>query len=484
MVFIGACALGMNDNVDISMTALNKPYFIKDSEGVTFPKGFKKGVAYSMYQNGGHRYWPSLGYQPKSNWTWFENDHKQRFNIARRKSSYIPGRAVSPIDFEQKVGLSALGWDHLFQDIQLMKELKINSLRFELPWTDLQPEKGVWNEQAFALFDRYIDELISNGITPMITLYHWVHPMWFHEMGGWEKEENISCFVAYCTEVFKRYGHKVDYWCTINEPTIVSVCGYILGSHAPGVKNDRMMAGHVLKHLLKAHVDVYEAIKGMKHGDRSQVCIVHQAGKFEPYIRDCGNPLNRVSQLLSDQFNSDFAHNVVMYFFKTGIFYYRVSDDVYVYAEDQRATHSLDFLGLNFYASVTLGPWPIHHEGEVATDMPWAIRPHSLYEALKEVAHLKVPIIITENGIPDAKDDRRAQWIIGYVNAAKKALDEGVDLRGFHYWSLLDNYEWNMGHDKKFGLYEVDTLSMNHNDKQRRLRVGAQVYRDYVSIAQ
>jgi Beta-glucosidase/6-phospho-beta-glucosidase/beta-galactosidase len=462
--------------------ALHQSYFVTSETGVEFPSGFKKGVAYSTYQNSGHNYWPSLGYRPQSNWTWFENEHTQRFNIARRKSSMIPGRAVSPIDFEQKVGISAHTWAHLFEDIELMKALHVNSVRFELPWADLQPVQGAWNEEAFALFDRYIDTLIAQGIAPMITLYHWVHPLWLHEMGGWQKEENITYFVDYCAEVFRRYGHKVHYWCTINEPTVISACGYLLGTHAPGIKDNKMLAGMVLNHLLKAHVEVYHALKAMPHGNESQICIVHQASTFEPYMRNYFPPLNVISQSLSDQFNHAFAHKVVMYFFKTGIFYYRVSDNESVYEVNDRAKTSLDFFGLNFYASITLGPWPTHHDGETPTDMVWAIRPHSLYQALKEIAHLGVPIIITENGIPDAKDDRRAQWIVGYVNAAKKAFDEGVDLRGFYYWSLLDNYEWNMGHDKKFGLYEVNTLSMNPDEKQRRLRKGSEMYRDYMRV--
>ncbi len=286
-------------------------------------------------------------------------------------------------------------------------------------------------------------------------------------------------------------------WITINEPTVISACGYILGSHAPGkqtvyvpgmshllrktvpgyakwCKKGFKCAGRVLGNLLKAHNDVYAALKAMPHGDKAQISLVHQMALFEG---PSYNPAIPEMQAL-------FAHDVVMNFLKTGHYHYPIPGGRPVTFYDERAPKSLDFFGLNFYATVTLNPDPKGEKGETMTDMVWAIRPHSLYKALKEVATLGVPIIITENGIPDAKDDRREKWIIGYMNAVKKAMDEGEDVRGFYYWSLLDNFEWNMGHNKKFGLYEVDTLSNDPKKKVRRLRKGAEVYRDYVMVPQ
>ena len=450
---------------------------------VVFPSGFLKGVAYSTYQNSGHNYWPSLKKRPISNWTWFENKVVQNFRIDRRKSLSHFMQSASPIDYGQKVGISADTWQHMFDDIKLIKKLGANTLRLEIPWTDLQPKKGMWNEQAFQLFDRYIDALIENGIKPMITLYHWVHPKWFQDLGGWEKSENIAYFVNYCKEVFKRFGHKVHYWCTINEPTVVSCCGYIMGSHAPGVQDDFNKAGLVLGHLLKAHVCTYTALKRMPHGDKSQICLVHQCAKFEALNRTYLKPLNSISKLMAAKFQRMFAHEVVMHFFKTGEFKYQIDKEHTIGFVDKRAPKSLDFIGLNFYADVLLGPWPTSRPGETMTDMIWAIRPNDFYNAIKEIASLGVPIIVTENGIPDAKDDRREQWITRYTNALKKAIDDGYDVRGYYYWSLLDNYEWNMGHDKKFGLYEVDTASSDPNAKTRCLRDGAKAYRDYFKVA-
>ncbi len=462
----------------------NIPYFQKDPNGFVVSSCFLKGVAYSTYQNGGHRYWSSLGYIPKSNWSWFETECRQRFRIDRIKKYKTRFLSkASPIDYEHTVGLSAAGWDHLFEDIALMKALGVNALRFDLPWADLNPEEHCWNEEAFALYDRYIDALLAQGITPLVTLYHWVHPLWFHERGGWEEADNIKYFIRFCKRVFRRYGDRIRLWCTINEPTVISACGYIMGSHAPGIKNRRYRAGRVLLNLCRAHVEVYYAIKKLPYGDQCKVCLVHQIAKFEPRQGHPLRPLNSINKILAKTFNKNFAHDVILDFFKTGDFSYHVVGNKYIEARDERAPHSLDFIGLNFYASVTLGPWPTCHYGETMTDMVWAIRPHSMYEGIKDVARLGVPIVITENGIPDARDDRREQWIVGNLNAVKRAMIEGYDIRGFFYWSFLDNFEWNMGHEKKFGLYAVDTLSPHMKDKKRTLRKGSLAYRDYFITA-
>lgn len=452
-------------------------------EPIMLPPHFLKGVASSTYQNSGHNYWQMLDAKAESNWTWFENECLQRFRIDRRKSLSKLFQLASPIDYGQKVGISADTWHHMFDDIALMKELNINAFRFELPWADLNPREGEWNEEAFALFDRYIDALKENGIEPVITLYHWVHPRWFHHKGGWEQRENIDHFITYCAEAFRRYGHKVRYWLTINEPTVISACGYILGSHPPGVQNNRQMAGTVLGHLLKAHVRVYETLKKMPHGTEAHISIIHQLAMFEPLHRPYAYPLNRLSAVFAQHFTRIFSSDVVLEFFKSGQFCYEVSDEHELVFTDSNAIKSLDFIGLNFYSSITMGPAPTCHSGEIMTDMVWPIRPASLYEAIKRVSVLNLPIIITENGIPDAKDDRREQWILGYARTLKQALDEGYDIRGYFYWSLLDNYEWSMGHDKKFGLYAVDTRSDDPSKKERVLRKGAYAFKNLVRLS-
>ncbi len=492
-----------------SVLQAENSFFIKKEGGVVFPKGFIKGTAGSTYQNGGHKHWDSLGYTPESNWTMFENRSDFRFIINRDRQGgpSFTFKKSPPIDRGEKVGIAADGWNRMFDDIALIKQLGCTGHRFEMPWTDLNPELGLFNEEAFAFFDAYIDALIENGIEPIVTLYHWVHPAWFEKLGAWEHKENIAHFVRYCKEVFRRFGHKVTYWCTINEPTVMSACGYILGSHSPGKKDFASMsrlflptcalsyvphnydlAAEVLANLFRAHIDVYEALKHMPHGKKAQIGIIHQKVKFHPKIRDEFGfaTINRVSYLVAEQFNKNFAHETFMNFFKTGYFTYTIPGKKAFQYVDTRAPRSLDFIGLNVYSDVYVGPAPgTKDDTEVMTDMMnWAMRPSDMYDAIKEVGTvLKVPMFITENGVCDAKDDRRERWIIGYANAVEKAISDGCAVIGYCYWSLLDNYEWNMGHNKKFGLYQVDTLSDDPAKKTRILRSGSYVYRDYVKVS-
>ncbi len=472
--------------VSIARLPLSDSIFEKKEGGVSFAI---KGSGISWYQYAGHNSWKTHG-KPNSNWTFFENKHKVRYQISRKKKRGVGiGSKVSPIDFGHTVGNGADGWNRMFDDIKLMKEQGLNSWRFDLPWADLNPVQGEWNEEAFKLFDRYIDALLENDIKPMITLYHWVHPMWFSRLGGWEKEENIEHFVRFAQEAFKRFGHKVQLWCTMNEPTVISACGYVLGTHAPA--GQAQYAGPVLWHLLKAHCETYKALKLMPHGQESKIGIVHQMLRFQQKRFQVG---------AASFMNFIFGHDTVFNFFKTGDFEYvptwsnmlgavrwvvpvrpfAMKPIRKTYAD---APYCNDYIGLNFYSRVILKPQPAPAKGRPMTDMDYCTWPEALYEALHEMNQLGKPIYITENGIPDAKDDRREKWIIGYANAAYKALQEGVNLIGFYYWSLVDNFEWNMGHTKKFGLYEVNTLSQDPAKKGRRLRKGGEAYRDYVHVA-
>lgn len=249
------------------------------------------------------------------------------------------------------------------------------------------------------------------------------------------------------------------------------------------IPNNYVLAGMVLANLFKAHIAVYQKIKNLPYSDNVFVGIIHQASHFKPLIKSGINSIhNPVSRRLAQFFNKYFAHKTFMHFFKTGIFKYPTPRGKTITFTDHNAPKTLDFIGLNFYADVLFGPTPTCYPKEQMTDMTsWAIRPQSMYCAIQDMASLHVPII-TENGICDAQDDRRDAWIIGYSNAVKQAIDDGYDIRGYCYWFLLDNYEWNIGHNKKFGLYAVDTLSNNPADKERILRKGAESYRDYVHV--
>ena len=444
-----------------------------------FAQGFLKGTAQSFYQNGGHNSWDSLEKKPQSNWTQFENS-KIRFHF---DGVFVPWPfpKKSPIAHGEKVGIASDGWRRAFDDIHLIKKLGCNAHRFSVEWTDIEPQEGVFNQEALAFYERYCDALIANGIEPMVTLHHFVHPLWFEKRGGFLPVANVHYFVRYAKKVFERLGGKVRLWCTINEPTVVSACGYILGIHAPGKVLKLYNSGIVLKNLLKAHVDVYKALKKMPGGRNAQIGLVHQAMQFEPYRHKILGLtiVDPIGKQVARGFNFSFAHNAVLGFLKTGVFEYRPSRPLRgIRYTNPAAPKSYDFIGLNFYSKVILGPGPTCYKNQVMTDMQYAIRPETLYDAIKQVATLGKPIYITENGIPDAKDDRREAWIKGYVDSVHQAVRDGFDVRGYFYWSLIDNFEWSMGFDQKFGLYQV-----HERTKNRTLRKGAYAYRDYFTTA-
>lgn len=425
------------------------------AEKLIFPTGFHKGVGFSAYQNGGH----IVG---KSNWSIFE----ESFVYVNAKHFFS-----SVIYNNERVGNSAEFWHRACDDIALLEELGCNAVRFSVEWADIEPERGMFNEAVLDFYECYIDALNARGISPMITLYHFVHPAWFEELGGFAKEENIELFVCFAQKVFARLGSKVRFWCTINEPTVIAAAGYILGIHAPGKVGDFHTSAHVLLNLLNAHVETYYALKAMLHGIDAQIGIVHQCLTAEAYTQHnswfdaaryyLGLPLAKFLTKI-------FAHAIVKEFLKTGTFFYRIPKVITLESYNERALHSYDFIGINYYSKVIVGPGPTCYEHQEMTDMDYPMRPECLYEVIVDMAELGKPLYITENGVADAQDRIRSQFIEEHIKQVYWAVRNGFDVRGYYYWTLMDNFEWNDGYSKKFGLYAVD-----FENQQRELRSGS-----------
>ena len=427
-----------------------------DTNNVYFPKNFDWGTATAEYQiSGATRCSPS-------NWSAFE----------------------APAKIECS-GNACDGWNRAFDDIKLLQQLGVNSYRFSVDWTALEPEEGVFDAAALQHYVDLCDALLKAGIKPMVTLHHFVHPLWFEQLGGFEKPDNIRYFVRFCEHVFKALGRKVPMWCTINEPGVLIFQGYIRNCYPVPTRggNGMQRAAVVLKHLLQAHVAVYQALKKLPGGKEAQIGLAHSYLAFEHFHSWWSPGKSLLERTISNTLNS-FLNDSILEFFIRGHYKFKVcgvADEEYY---DARALRSLDFIGLNYYAHVFLRFYhrvtdtvhPGFRLGDYRTDMPYGFYPEGIWRAIKHVAELKVPIYITENGIADAKDDRRALWIKRYLYAVSKAIEDGYDVRGYYYWSLMDNYEWDMGYSQKFGLYEV-----NLETKERTLRKGAQPYVDLIA---
>ncbi|KAI3637900.1 hypothetical protein MIR68_004549 [Amoeboaphelidium protococcarum] len=417
-------------------------------------------------------------------------------------------------------------WNRTAEDVRLMKDLALNSYRFSIEWSKIEPQPGKWDKEALKHYSDEIDLLLKEGITPVITLHHFTQPIWFDDLGGWENEDNLEYFYRFSEKVYEEYSDRVKIWCTFNEPTVFAMVGWLQGSFPPG-KNEKGQlwnqiddAVTVLCNMLKGHTEVYKRLKAIRNDSDIQIGIVHNVFNTHPYRR--WNPIDYMAAYIADLLQND----LVLAFFKYGklSFQFPVLGRRH-YLNIPEAPHTLDFFGLNFYShmfyksvimpeisltskfpfvSVRLDD-PIRAEAHpqdastgIMTDMEYPIYAEGFYVALKRTWNAvckhadrdDIPIYVTENGVADHDDSRRKLFIKRYIYAMSMAMREGVDIRGYFYWTLMDNFEWAFGYSQRFGLYEVDlgpegnglTKDGKKSSFNRKLRAGAEYYRDVVKF--
>jgi beta-glucosidase len=353
-------------------------------------------------------------------------------------------------------GTAADHWNRYGSDFHYLSEMNLNAHRFSVEWSRLEPRKGEWDQAAMDRYKDMVRELNALGIAPMVTLHHFTNPIWIEKQGGWTNPDTVNRFVTFATRVVEQLGPEVGYWCTINEPTVEIGLGYMVGTFPPGEKN----LWHFLRArrlTLAAHRRVYTAIHELyrRHSwSRPQVSFAHHLSWVEP--DNPHNPLDRLS---------------------TGI--YNLINNRYFL---RRTLKTVDFIGVNYYffrrLKFTLGgalviaremPLP----DAPKSDLGWPILPEGLYRLCREVAKLGKPLIITENGLADAKDTLRPWSLAAHIQALQLAIAEGADIRGYFHWSLLDTFEWENGYRPKYGLIEV-----NFANQKRTPRASAKVYAD------
>lgn len=431
-----------------------------DTKRTNFPKDFLWGTATSAFQVEGNN--------TSSNWSDWE------------KGTYANG--IPHIKNGDLSGNAADQWNLYAEDIELMKKLGLNSYRFSISWSKIQPTLDGFDENALKHYDDLIDSLIGADIMPMITLHHFTHPKWFEEIGGFENRENLKYFERFVNVVFRRYGNRVRMWCTFNEPNVYVISGYFNANFPPG-KHAPALAGLVFENILRAHTEVYNSMKQIDkelfHSKPPlKIGIVQSIFQFEPYRR----------WHLGDWFIARTSANVfngtTLGFFRDGKMKYwlpGIEERAFI---DSNAPNTIDFIGLNYYSHYAYkfnldfveSTKSLPVEGEEMTDMPYSIYTEGIYRAIEEVAKLGKPVIITENGIADADDTRREKYIRQSLYAVSKAIEDGYDVRGYYYWSLIDNFEWAEGYSMKFGLYRVDLST-----QERTLRNGARAFEEIVN---
>lgn len=341
------------------------------------------------------------------------------------------------------------------EDLALLQDLGVNAYRFSIEWSRIQPHEKVWDDEAIAHYQDIIDILISNNIEPMLTLLHFTHPLWFIKKYPWHEEASVEKFLFFAEKMIRTL-RGVKYWITFNEPYVLVLAGYFEGCTPPAIRSP-LLGVKALTNILKAHGAVYDMIHD--HLPDAQVSVAHNMAAFAPWNR--WNPLDKLLARVAKYF---YNHSLLDAFLNGTLrIKFPLSKAVLL---EVPIKGKLDFFGLNYYTRIHLRFNPfkkmgieMRHrdiEGHGLTDMGWEIHPYGLAKVLRYASKLNVPIIITENGIATNDDQKRIKFMKKHIDVLERCMKDGMDVRGYFYWSLIDNYEWLQGLDARFGLYRVD----------------------------
>jgi beta-glucosidase len=359
-------------------------------------------------------------------------------------------------------GAACDSWNRFDDDLALMRQLGANAYRLSVEWSRLEPEEGTWNEAAADRYLEWVRRLRACGIEPMVTLYHFTLPRWVATQGGWLNDRTIDLSADFAGRVAKKLGGEVDLWCTVNEPNVVAAMSYVKGLFPPGLRDQRA-AARVLARQLEAHARMAEAIRAHDHGDAdgdgqsARVGLAHHVRIFEPANH---SPLN----LLIAGFIDQFFNQSIVDAHLTGRVQLEIPGVIEIDEEVPGLKGSFDYLGLNYYGrdhiradlkdpSLSKQYVP---EGRPVNDLGWDIYPEGLYQLLRRYGSLGLPIYVTENGIADRSGTVRPEFIRAHFEALVRAARDGVDVRGYFHWSLMDNFEWAEGYEARFGLFRVE----------------------------
>ena len=405
--------------------------------------------------------------------------------------SRAPGAVVRGDD-----GETACDHYHRYRDdVALMKDLGLQSYRFSTSWSRVQPDGGPVNQKGVDFYSRLVDELLGAGIKPWLTLYHWDLPQALEELGGWTSRDTALRFRDYALTVHDTLGDRVDVWTTLNEPWCSSFLSYTGGAHAPGRQDPRagLAAAH---HLLLGHGLVVEALRErdpqLQLGITLNLTVVKpvdptRAGDVDA-VRRIDGQFNRV--FLDPIFRGAYPEDLLEDIAEFGLGDFIEEGDL------ARISQPIDSLGVNYYHGelvsdrpaahplleqaptdrATRSPYPAaggihyHPQGLPLTAMEWEVQPDGLRELLVRVdreytAPAGTSLYVTENGAAfddvvagdgSVPDPLRTEYLREHLGAVLDALDEGVNVTGYFYWSLMDNFEWAWGYAKRFGIVRVD----------------------------
>lgn len=403
-----------------------------------FPKNFYFGAATSSHQvEGGN----------KNDWSEWEKKNAERLAKEAAKKQwpdYLLNARPSPLNANNYIsGIVCDHYNRFREDFDIAKSLGHNAHRFSIEWSRIEPEEGKFDEKEIEHYRDVIRALRERGIEPFVTLWHWTIPLWLRDRGGWENQETIKYFVRYCEKIVSMLRSDVSYWIVLNEPMAHAKISYLEGRWPPQKKNFLSFL-RVSKNLMNGHKQVYSLIK--KISPESQVGIAHNMSFFEVERK---NFVNLVIKWTGEWWKN-----------------YRFLNAI---------SRHQDFIGFNYYSHYRVGWKKYKIKTEEISDMGWAIYPKGIYLMLSALKKYNKPIFITENGLADARDHYRSWFIDEHLKWIMRAIQDGVDVRGYFHWSLLDNFEWNDGFWPRFGLVEVDYQTL-----ERKIRESAWEYTEVI----
>ena len=381
------------------------------------------------------------------------------------------------------------------EDVALMGELGLKSYRFSIAWARVLPDgTGAANPAGLDFYSRLVDALLAAGIAPNATLYHWDLPAALDDRGGWLNRASADWFAEYASLMYRTLGDRVAFWATLNEPWVSVDAGYLHGVHAPGHRN-LFEAPRAAHNLLRAHGAAVQAFRASDA--RGQVGIVVNLEPKDPASASAADAaaVQRADAYMNRQYLDALFHGAYPDELRE---IFGAAWPEHDPADFALITQPIDFLGINFYkrgvtrddpaappVRASLVPQPQHPHTDVGWD--WEVYPPALTRTLLRVRERygDVPLYVTENGAafydaPTARDGRvadplRVAYLADHIRAAHAALAQGVDLRGYYVWSLLDNFEWSAGYAKRFGIVHVDYAT-----QARTLKDSACFYADVI----
>ncbi|MDD2702803.1 MAG: glycoside hydrolase family 1 protein [Candidatus Omnitrophica bacterium] len=395
---------------------------------IEFPSNFLWGAATSAYQvegNNTHSDW----------WHWEKETGKENSGSACRH------------------------YELYARDFDLAQNLHHNTHRFSIEWGRIEPEEGKFSRDELNHYLDVILTLRSRNIEPMVTLHHFTNPDWFSTSIGWENNISNAYFLRYCDFVVRALAKHIRYWITINEPTIYLSHAYILGVWPPQ-KKSYTKAKAVADNLASAHAGTFRRIHAIYKESGLPRPAVGIAQHMQAFVPCTPAIKNRLAAYMRNKW------------YNFGLL------------DKLTREGTLDFIGINYYSRqlVDLKKWGLNnlakdicqqnHHPLKRNSLGWEIYPDGLYDLLLELKKYRLPVIITENGICTGDDGLRWKYIYAHLNSIHRALENGVPVTGYLYWSLLDNFEWDKGFAPRFGLIDIDYTSYTRTVRESAVKFG------------